>query len=100
MTGAAALLMALGLVFPTLVAEHDIPWFVERPQVRAETLRRCHDDIRLARTDICRNAEKAGSRTIGQPLAPQAEGPHRQQPAPPAAPESPSILNKGTDRAA
>lgn len=104
MIGAAALLMALGLSSPTLVAEHDIPWFVDRPEIRAETLRKCHDDVRLARTPMCRNAEKAGSRSIGRPLtdtAPMDKTP-RQQPEPQATPEPPAppVSNRGKERAA
>lgn len=104
MIGAAALLLALNLGSPTLVAEHDIPWFVDRPEIRSETLRKCHNDVRLARTDMCRNAEKAGSRTIGRPLSDTmpTDKQKRQQPAPQTAPgpPAPSISNKGEDRAA
>jgi hypothetical protein len=69
MIGAASLLLALGLggvVVP--VADFDIPYFLNNSEIHAETLRRCHNDVRLAMTPECENAELAGTRRIGRPL--------------------------------
>jgi len=72
--GAPALLLALGLgggVLP--VAEFDIPWFQAHPEIHEQTLRRCHQDYRLAETAECLNAEAAGTRRMGRPLPPLTE---------------------------
>lgn len=65
-----ALFLALGLgSFVQPVSEFDIPYFLNNPAVRAETLRRCHNDYALARTPECENAEAAGTRSMGRPLS-------------------------------
>lgn len=74
MISAASLLLALGLggvVVP--VADFDIPYFLNNPAIHEETLRRCHNDVRLAATPECENAERAGTRRIGRPLAPRTK---------------------------
>jgi hypothetical protein len=71
MIGAASLLLALrigGAAVP--VADFDIPYFLANPEIHAETLRRCHNDVRLAMTPECENAELAGTRRIGRPIPP------------------------------
>ena len=66
---AASFLLALGLGGAAIpVADFDIPYFLANPAVHAETLRRCHNDARLAMTPECENAERAGTRRIGRPL--------------------------------
>jgi hypothetical protein len=55
------------------VADRDIDWFDAHPQERAETLKRCHADYRLADTPECLNAEASGTRELGrmhQPIKP------------------------------
>jgi hypothetical protein len=82
MIGAASLLLALGLggaVVP--VADFDIPYFLANPEIHEETLRRCHNDVRLAMTPECENAELAGTRRIGRPLSPRTK--QTTRPAPP-----------------
>ena len=64
------LLMALGVVSgPEVMPHRDIPYFVENPEIRRETLRRCHEDSALASTPTCRNAEAAGTLSLGRPLS-------------------------------
>jgi hypothetical protein len=67
----AVLLVASGLLVQA--AERDIDWFDAHPQERAQTLRRCHSDYRLADTVECLNAEASGTRDMGrmyQPIKP------------------------------
>jgi hypothetical protein len=67
----AALLVVGGLLVQ--VAERDIDWFDAHPQERAEMLKRCHADYRLADTPECLNAEASGTRELGrmhQPIKP------------------------------
>jgi len=67
----AAWLVATSLLVQ--VAERDIDWFDAHPQERAEMLRRCHADYRLADTPECLNAEASGTRELGrmhQPVRP------------------------------
>lgn len=92
MIGAASLLLALGLGGAAVpVADFDIPYFLANPKVHEETLRRCHNDVRLAATPECENAERAGTRRIGRPLSPRTK---QKKPAiPPPVP-----LPKGPDR--
>lgn len=40
-------------------ADFDIAWFEANPQARAQWLRSCRSDVRLARDPRCGNAEKA-----------------------------------------
>jgi hypothetical protein len=73
MITAPSLLLALRLGSAAVpVAEFDIPYFLANPKVHEETLRRCHNDVRLAMTPECENAELAGTRRIGRPLSPQS----------------------------
>jgi hypothetical protein len=52
------------------VADRDIPYFQKNPTVMRETLRKCHQDYRLAQTPECQNAEAAATRGLGKPLPP------------------------------
>jgi hypothetical protein len=95
MIGGAALLFALGLggaVVP--VADFDIPYFLNNPKIHEETLRRCHQDYRLAMTPECENAKAAGTRRIGRPLSPLTEEKK------PAAPSIPIPKPRGKERGA
>lgn len=99
MIGAASLLMALGLggaVVP--VADFDIPYFLNNPEIHAETLGRCHNDERLAMTLECENAERAGTRLLGQPLPPLP--PVTKQKKPAKKNNSPLPLPRGKERGA
>lgn len=58
----ATLVIVSGLLVQ--VAERDIDWFDAHRQERAETLKRCHADYRLADTAECQNAEASGSRDL------------------------------------
>jgi hypothetical protein len=81
MIGAASLLLALGFGGAAVpVADFDIPYFLNNPEIHAETLRRCHNDVRLAMTPECENAELAGTRRIGRPLPPKPKKPADQSP--------------------
>lgn len=65
-----SLLLALGLAgSPESAPRLDIPYFKANPEIRAETLRRCHADYALARTPTCENAEAAGTLSLGRPLS-------------------------------
>ncbi len=102
MIGASALVLALslnGAVMP--VSEGDIPYFKANPAVRAEVLRRCHADYALAVTRECRNAEAAGSMSLGKPMPePGANMPWlKLVPVPQPVPQVPQIP-KGRDRGA
>lgn len=69
MISGTAFLLALGLGGSALpVADFDIPYFQANPQVREQTIRRCREDYRLARTPECMNAEAAATRSLGRPL--------------------------------
>ena len=102
------LLMALGLVSgPEAVPHRDIPYFVENPQIRRETLRRCHEDSGLASTPTCRNAEAAGTLGLGRPLSSwpkdKLERFSPSLPKMPKQPEQPGLVpppGKGGERAA
>jgi hypothetical protein len=101
MIGAAALLLALGLggaVVP--VADFDIPYFLNNPKIHAETLGRCHNDERLAMTLECENAERAGSRLLGQPLPPLPKPPVTKQKKPAEKNTGPVPVSKGKERGA
>lgn len=64
------LLMALGVISgPEAVPHRDIPYFVENPEIRRQTLRQCHNDSALASTPTCRNAEAAGALGLGRPMS-------------------------------
>jgi hypothetical protein len=104
MINAPALALALGLgVFVHPVAEFDIPFFMNNPDIRAETLRRCHNDYALARTPQCENAEAAGTRSMGRPLS--SWNPEdipllvRPKKSPPPTPPTP-VITKGKERGA
>ncbi len=91
-----SLILALGFggaVQP--VSEFDIPYFMANPEVRTETLRRCHDDFALSRTPECENAEAAATRTLmGRPLSSYDKNklpPERKRPA---------VINRGAERGA
>lgn len=61
---------ALGLIgAPEALPHRDIPFYVENPEIRRDTLRRCHDDSALASLPTCRNAEAAGALSLGRPLS-------------------------------
>ena len=102
------LLMALGVVSgPEVVPHRDIPYFVENPQVRRETLRRCHEDSALASTPTCRNAEAAGTLGLGRPLSSwpkdKLEGFSPSKPKQQEKPIQPDLIpapGKGGERAA
>lgn len=64
----AVLLVAGSLLVQ--VADRDIDWFDAHRQERAETLKRCHADYRLAYTAECENAEASGSRDLGRAFPP------------------------------
>lgn len=109
MIGAASLLLALGLggtVAVVPVADFDIPYFLANPEVHTETLRRCHNDVRLATTPECENAELAGTRRIGRPLTaplslwPQTKKKPADQPASPVPPPNAERKKQGTERGA
>ena len=69
MIGEASLLLAIGIGGAAVpVADFDIPYFLANPKVHEEMLRRCHNDVRMAVTPECENAERAGTRRIGRPL--------------------------------
>ncbi len=93
MIGAASLLLALGLGGAAVPVDFDIPYFLNNPRNHEETLRRCHDDVRLAATPECENAELAGTRRIGRPLSPRTK-------KKPAAQQPPVPLPKGPERGA
>ena len=98
MIGASVLALALslsGAVVP--VVEGDIPYFQANPAVRAETLRRCHTDHALADTRECRNAESAGTLSLGRPLPPPGPDTPLLNPVPR---REPQIITKGRDRGA
>lgn len=80
-----------GTVLP--VADRDIPYFQKNPAIMRETLRKCHQDHRLAQTPECQNAEAAATRGLGKPLPPDFSPDN-----PPEAPPPPT--QKGGDRAA
>jgi hypothetical protein len=105
MISTTALLLALGLGSPVqMVSEYDIPFFMNNPAARSEMLKRCHNDYALARTPECENAEAAGTRSMGRPLS--SWDPKDipllvpQKKAPPAAPQTPTIMTKGKERGA
>jgi hypothetical protein len=105
MINAPALALALGLgSFVQPVSEFDIPFFLNNPAVRAETLRRCHNDYALARTPECENAEAAGTRSMGRPLSSRSpeEMPllFPQKKAPPVSPPEPTVAPKGKESGA
>jgi hypothetical protein len=64
----AVIVIASGLLVQ--VAERDIDWFDAHPQERAEMLKRCHADYRLADTPECMNAEASGTRELGRMTRP------------------------------
>lgn len=100
MIGAVSLLLALRIgsaVVP--VADFDIPYFLANPEIHAETLRRCHQDVRLAMTFECENAELAGTRRIGRPL-PEGFGKQGFGRKPVAPSAKPVPVPKGKDRGA
>lgn len=71
----AALLAALMVATPGLAQTmredpRDIPYFERNPAEREAVLKQCHRDVRIARSPICTNAERAGSGQLGRPLQP------------------------------
>lgn len=100
MIGASVLALALslnGAVMP--VSEGDIPFFKANPTMRADVLRRCHADYALAVTRECRNAEAAGSMSLGRPMpAPGANVPWLKLVPGPSRKAEPR--SKGNDRGA
>lgn len=71
---AAALAAALAVTpaGPARSAEFDIPWFEANPAARAQWLRACRDDARLARGARCGNAEIAENRAHARELGARA----------------------------
>ena len=67
----AALVIVSGLLVQ--VADRDIDWFDAHRQERAETLKRCHADYRLAYTAECENAEASGTRDLGRMFPPVSQ---------------------------
>lgn len=82
----------------------DIPYYQANPEIRAETLRRCHKDHALARTPMCENAEAAGTLSLGRPLSswPEKDLPLLSAPKPPKRKAFPpaSVRPRGVERAA
>ena len=67
----AALLAASPALAQTIREDpRDIPYFEKRPAEREAVLRQCHRDVRIARSPICQNAERAGAAQLGRPLQP------------------------------
>ena len=90
MIGAASLLLALGLGGAAVpVADFDIPYFLANPKVHEEMLRRCHNDVRMAATPECENAELAGTRRMGRPLTPRTKQKKPTIPPPASLPKGP-----------
>ena len=95
MIGAASLVLALGLGGAAVpVADFDIPYFLANPTVHEEMLRRCHNDVRMAATPECENAELAGTRRLGRSLSPMTKQKK------PAIPPPPAPKPKGPERGA
>jgi hypothetical protein len=71
---AASLTLALSLLaaLPAAAAEFDIPWFEANPTARAQWLRACRDDTRIARDARCGNAEIAENRVHARRLGAQS----------------------------
>lgn len=63
-----ALTLALLVSSPTGAAEFDIAWFEANPTARAQWLRACRDDARIARDPRCGNAEIAENRVHARQL--------------------------------
>ena len=71
----ATLLAALVVAGPVLAHTWradpgDIPNGAPPPAAGAAVLKQCHRDVRIARSPICTNAERAGSGQLGRPLPP------------------------------
>lgn len=78
---AAMILGGLAGSPPANAEPYDIPWFRAHPEARRMWLQRCHDDVALAQTRECQNAELAGTREeLG---APARRGPNGQPVFPP-----------------
>jgi len=65
---ALALFATVPAAPPSHAAEFDIPWFEANPAARAQWLRACRDDARLARDPNCGNAEIAENRAHARQL--------------------------------
>ncbi|MDN3562998.1 hypothetical protein ACFQY5_37620 [Paeniroseomonas aquatica] len=82
MTRGAALAFAallglpcFGLTNPAAAEPQDIPWFKAHPEQRRALLLRCHNDVALAQTRECQNAELAGTGAeLGVPTRRGANG--------------------------
>jgi|SRR3954464_15717032 hypothetical protein len=97
MISSSALVVALslgGAVMP--IADSDIPYFKANPAARAETLRRCHADYALADTRECRNAEAAGTMSLGKPMPPPGPETPLLNPVPKHAPQTDKRRDRGT----
>jgi hypothetical protein len=75
---------------PAGAAEFDIPWFEANPAARAQWLRACRDDARIARDPRCGNAEIAENRAHARQLG--ARSGVRSGQLPPAF-ETPMLLD-------
>lgn len=89
---ARTLAMALAVLAaaPAGAAEFDIPWFEANPAARAQWLRACRDDARIARDPRCGNAEIAENRAHARQLG--ARSGVRSGQLPPAF-ETPMLLD-------
>jgi hypothetical protein len=83
----AAALLAWGAP-PAGAEPYDIPWFLAHPEERRAWLRRCHEDVALAQTRECQNAERAGA---GAELGRPAQRDARPRPALPPVPLLPEF---------
>lgn len=63
-----ALALAVLASAPAGAAEFDVPWFETNPAARAQWLRACRDDARIARDPRCGNAEIAENRAHARQL--------------------------------
>lgn len=63
-----ALALAVLAAAPAGAAEFDIAWFEANPAARAQWLRACRDDTRIARDARCGNAEIAENRAHARQL--------------------------------
>ncbi len=68
-------LPSLCLTMPAAAEPQDIPWFKAHPEERRALLLRCHNDVALAQTRECQNAELAGTGAeLGVPTRRGANG--------------------------
>jgi hypothetical protein len=84
--------------------EHSIPWYERNPRERAEALRRCQSDHRIARNPACSNAEAAQTKDWARRnrLRIQQDNRHRlfRVPAAPPPASAPRIRHADAHKAA